>query len=258
MKKISTAGIQRYAKKNGAAWLIAFGIGGMAISMIFAVKNTGRAAENVAEMKEEVEAEERNANPIDYVKATWKEYLPSVLIFAGSTACIIGAHKIETRRTAAAMAACKVAETALREHKIAAEQVTGKRTAEKITEQAEANQMRRDTEKAPCIEKAGPGDTLFYDPWTGRSFTGNIDRIRMAVKALRAQIELDGYACYNDLFDLIGLDGCKAGDLIGWSTTPNLKSYLEFTPNAKVNAYDQPVIIMHYNVDPETGFDTPW
>ena len=257
MKKFNTAGIQRYAKKNGAAWLIAFGISGMVVSMIFAVKNTGKAIENVAEMKKEVE-EERKANLIDYAKVTWKQYLPSVLIFAGSTVCIICAHRIETRKTAAAMTACKVAETAFREHKVAAEQIAGKRTADKITEQAEANQMKKATEKDPLIEKAGPGDTLFYDPWTGRSFTGNIDRVRMAVKALRAQIELDGYACYNDLFDIIGLDGCKTGELIGWSASSSLKSYLEFTPNAKINSHDQPVIIMHFNIDPEIGYDTPW
>ena len=118
MKKINFTGLVNMAKhlvtRYSSEILVATGIVGMLTTTVIAVKATPKALCLIEEAKAEKGEE---LTKLETVKAAAKVYIPPMITAATSTACIIGASKINRKRNAALATAYALSEAALNEYK---------------------------------------------------------------------------------------------------------------------------------------------
>lgn len=227
----------RYLSKNSPTILTGCAIAGAFVAVGLAVKATKPALEHIKAEKEEhrdriiikngderedydLTEEEIDAiqlRPTEVVKAVWKDYLPTGIVLAGTTACIIGAHSISAKRTAAMAALYTMSEQALKDYKGKAEEIVGKKKAVEITDAAAEEALKR-TPYNPATAgfSCKPGEVPCCDLETGRYWPCNADRIKAACDRLKARIYAGERVTQNDFYYEVGLDGVKHGDDKGW------------------------------------------
>lgn len=207
-----TKNVTIFAKKHSPEILTCVGLVGMAVSTVLAIRATPKAIELVEESKDE----DGYISKKNTVKVTWKQYVPSVLIYAGSFACIVGASKISLHRSALLAAACSISESKLKEYKDKVVEVIGdKKEKEEVYESIIKDRI--DDSPAPTCEPAKSDDILFYDVWSGRYFYSDRNKVDRAINELNSVFLQAEQACLNDFYDSIHLDRNQFGYICGWS-----------------------------------------
>lgn len=230
--------IVRYITKNSPTILTGCAIAGAFAAVGLAIKATKPALEHIEEEKTnhrdriiilngderedpELTEEEIAAiklTPIEIVKATWKDYVPAGIMLVGTTACIIGAHSISAKRTAAMAALYTASETALKDWKAKTEEVVGKGKRDKISDAVAEEALRRDPYDPSTVNfTCRPGEVPCKDLETGRFWPCNRDKIQAAADRLRARAAYGDRVSVNDFYDEVGLPGVHRGDDRGWS-----------------------------------------
>ena len=88
--------IRKFASKRSPEILTGIGIAGMITTTILAVRATPKALELIEEQKEEESVDELSS--FEVVKVAWKPYIPAMVTCIASTACLIGASSVNTKR----------------------------------------------------------------------------------------------------------------------------------------------------------------
>lgn len=227
----------KYISKNSPTILTGCAIAGAFAAVGLAIKATKPALQHIEEEKIEhrdrliiTDGDKRESNdltqdeidaiklrPLEVVGAVWKDYVPTAIVLGGTTACIIGAHSISAKRTAAMAALYTASETALKDWKEKTEEVVGKGKTEKIKDAVAEEQLSR----IPYSEEAigfvcKPGEVPCCDLSTGRYWPCNADKIRAAVAELKARIYAGERISKNDYYYEVGLNGVQHGDDQGW------------------------------------------
>lgn len=234
----------KYLSKNSPVILTGCAVAGAFVAVGLAVRATKPALEHIREEKiehrdriiikdgdtrednelTEEEIEKIQLKPTEVVKAVWRDYIPTAIALGGTTACIIGAHSISAKRTAAMAALYTMSESALKEYKEQAEKVVGKKKAEEITDAVNADRVAKNPPVEGQIANMGGGQTLCYEPITGRYFWSTPEKILAAVNDLNARmIGGDERIPLNEYFYELGLDGTKYGEDQGWSVENMIK-----------------------------------
>lgn len=193
--------------------LTAIGIVGFISSTVTAVHNTPKAVEMLKQ------AEEEKGEPLkakEVVKVTWKYYIFPVIITVLSIACILGARKIESGRTAALLTACKVTEEASERFEDATREVVGDKKYNEIKQKVAENQIKENPMFEGNVINTGTGNTLYYEPLSNqyiRCSRDYIDRgINTVNKELRERDTMD-VNDYLDCFQLPSIDATTTGAL---------------------------------------------
>lgn len=237
----------RYISKNSPTILTGCAIAGAFAAVGLAIKATKPALRHLEEEKIEhrdrliiTDGDKRESNdlmqdeidaiklrPLEVVNAVWKDYVPTAIVLAGTTACIIGAHSISAKRTAAMAALYTASETALKDWKEKTEEVVGKGKRDKIndaTAEKDLAQTPYDPNR-PVVMQAG--DVMCFDRMTAQYFPSNMQKIRAAVAELNTQLAYGERVSRNDFYYAIGAKGVQYGDDAGWSVENQLE--LEYT-----------------------------
>lgn len=189
----------------------------------------------------EEEIEKIQLKPTEVAKAVWKDYIPTAVALAGTTACIIGAHSISAKRTAAMAALYSMSESALKEYKAKTEEVVGKGKAEKIHEELMNDKVRSHPITEQPIVRTGTGNTLCFDPFSGRYFYSDAQIIRAKINDLDSRIIGGDYRIsLNEYYYELGLDGVKDGDERGWNVDCLIKEH--FT--SSLTSDGKPVLVI--------------
>lgn len=239
--------LMRYVSHNSPVILTGCAVVGAVTAVVLAVKATKPALEHIKEEKiehrdrivilngdereeldlgeEEIEAIQ--LTPSEVVKAVWKDYIPTGIALIGTTACIIGAHSISAKRTAAMAALYTMSEQALKDYKIEAEKIVGKGKAGQIKDAV----AKRDLERHPYDPNSpvalNVGDVMCYDRMTGQYFSSNMQKIRAAVAELNARMAYGERISRNDFYYELGIKGVQFGDDSGWCVENQIE--LEYT-----------------------------
>lgn len=253
--------------KNSPTILTGCALTGLVITVVLAVKATPNAARCIKEEKrkhldrlvitngdEGISGEEKEEmleevplTKIEIVKATWKEYIPTGLAIFGTGACIIGSHSISAKRTAAMAALYSMSETALQEYKDKAVEVVGKGKAEKIRDEILSDKVRNGPSPGVPIPHTGHGETLCYEPITGRYFYSSIDHIKNTIADLNIRMATgDDRISLNEYFYALGLDGVKYGEDQGW----NVESRIDPRFNSSLTSNGTPCLVIDHNNSP--------
>lgn len=237
--------VGRTVGRKAPGILIGAGLGGMLVTVVEAVRATPKAMQSIEAAKAESGKEKLTA--AEMVKAAWKQYIPTGIFFAVSTACLIGSAKVSSRRNAALAAACSLSETALREYQEKTREIVGTRKEQSIRDAVNEDRIKKNPPSESQIIITDKGETTCYDPWSGRYFKYDIEKLRRAYENLTYQLWGDTFVCLNEFYDLIDLDGTEPGEILGWSADdgPILPSF-----TSVLGANDIPYLAIGFNKNP--------
>lgn len=245
--------IQTAASKHSPAILTAIGITGIVTTTILAVKATPKALELIEDKKKELELHPADKlTPAETVKATWKCYAPAAVTCVVSTACLIGANSVNSKRNAALATAYNLSATALAEYKEKVVETFGEKKEQVVRDKVAEERIKKEPVKQSAIVMTGHGNTRCFDMLTKRRFTSDIEKINRIVNELNRRMLRDDYVSLNDFYYELGLDGCDIGEDLGWNVNDGL---IEVDFSAQLDEDGVPCIVIDYMLAPRRGFD---
>lgn len=219
MKKIKlpkiTNDLQKTITKHSPKIFTVLGIGGFITTAVLSGKATIKAVEVIEQRKELLQTDK--LPPVEIVKATYKCYIPAIATGMLSTACILGANSVQSKRTAAIATAYQIAQTGIREYKDAVIETIGEEKEKEIKEKAISKHVNEQSSVNKQTVIVDSHDVLCYDEFTGRLFSSNKNAIERAKNEINARIYHDNYATLNEFYVEIGLDPVEVGNLLGWN-----------------------------------------
>lgn len=243
IKKVGR-GVQSFFVKRSPAILAGIGIAGMVSSTVMAVKATPLALELINDKKKELNTYE--LTPVETVMTTWKCYAPAAITCAVSVACIIGSNKVSAKRNAALATAYALSETTIKEYKDKVIETIGEKKEKEVRSAISKDRIEQNPVSTSEVIITGKGDSLFYEPLSGRYFRCDIERIKKVVNELNRQMIYDSYISLNELYDAIGSKELERNDIgseLGWNID---NSFIEIDYDAFVADSGEPCITMYY------------
>ncbi len=231
--------------KHSPEILIGVGISGMFTTTILAVKSTPKAMKLIDEKKKAKKVDKLTI--WETIEATWKCYILPATIGIGSAVCIIGANGIHTKRNAAAIAACTISETAFKNYQEKVVEKFGERKEQQVREEVVKEAMEKNPLDENNIIYTGQGDTVCFDPLSGRYFKHDFDKIRAAVNDLNRRMRDDNYITLNEFYNEIGLESIDLGENLGWCID---KGYIDISSYAKLSEKNVPCLGIMHNTPP--------
>ena len=209
--------------KNSPTILTGTAVVGFCTTVIFAVKATPKALILIDHQKEVVGGE--TLKPWEYVKITWKCYIPTAAVGAATIACIIGSNSINQRRTAALATVYGLTEAAFSEYKDKVVEIVGEKKERGVRDAIAKDRIDRDPIGNNEVIITKTGDALCYDVFSSRYFKSDIDKLKKVENVLNKQLLDEMYVSLNDFYHEIGLCGTKMGGDLGWSVTDGLINF---------------------------------
>ena len=249
----------KLASKHSPEILTGLGIAGMITTTVLAVRATPKALELIEEKQEELYPNStQKLTPVEVVKVTWKCYTIPVITGVVSTGCLIGATSVNYRRHAALATAYNLATTTLSEYQGKVVETFGEKKERVIRESIAEDRLRREPLNKSTVIVTGNGSSRFYDDFSKRRFTSDIEKIRRIVNDLNGDM-LDGgdFTSLNSFYYELGLEPITLGDELGWNISRNgfRNGKIEVDFHARLDDDGQPSIVLEYTIAPARGFD---
>lgn len=242
--------------KRSPEILTGLGIAGMISSVVFAIKDTPKAMSLIEEKKEEKGTDE--LSPKEIFLTTWKCYIPTFCLLAGSTTCIIGASTINYKRNAALATAYSLLDTASREYRQKVLETIGEKKEQAIRDDIAKDKIEKNPACNNEIIVTGGGESLCYDLISGRYFKSNIEKIRRAENFLNKRMLSEMYISLNEFYYEIGLRPISTGSDLGWNLEDG---FIDITFSAQLTKErygeypeETPVLVLDYMVAPKYDF----
>lgn len=242
--------IRKLASKRSPEILTGIGIAGMITTTILAVRATPKALELIEEQKEEESVNELSS--FEVVKVAWKPYIPAMVTCIVSTACLIGASSVNTKRNAALATAYKLSETALSEYREKVVETIGEKKERIVRDKVAEERVKKNPVSKNEVIVTGNGKTLCFDPISGRYFMCSIETIKRAENDLNKQMlhDISGYVSLNEFYDELGLDHTSVGDDLGWNTD----RLIDINFSSQLNDNGEPSVVLDYLVAPKYDY----
>lgn len=242
--------IRKFASKRSPEILTGIGIAGMITTTILAVRATPKALELIEEQKEEESVDELSS--FEVVKVAWKPYIPAIITCVASTACLIGASSVNTKRNAALATAYKLSETALSEYRDKVVETIGEKKERIVRDKVAEERVKKNPVSKNEVIITGNGKTLCFDPISGRYFMCSIETIKKAENTLNKQMlhDISGYVSLNEFYDELGLDHTSVGNDLGWNTN----QLIDIDFSSQLNDNGEPSVVLDYLVAPKCDY----
>lgn len=263
MSKINFSGIcndiEVSMKKHSPEITLGLGIAGMLTALVVTSRATIKAHEIVGNKRvilkrsSNLRDADKSIPAMDALKLTWKCYIPSVALCTISIACLIESNSIHTKRYATLAAAYNLSSSALSEYKSKVIERIGEKKARDIHDDI----MKDKVSSMPVdcgIEDTGKGQTMFYEPQSGRLFKSNIDDVRAAENIMNNKLLNEGYISLNDFYSELGLRSTDLGEVVGWKDSDGLVFDLSFS--SCLSEDDIPCTVIYYALEPRIDFET--
>lgn len=203
--------------------LLGVAIFGSVSSVAMAIKVTPEAEilikEELERMSEEqnIDISEIKLKWTDYVKICWKVYMFTGIMLTTSIVAMILSNYIRAKRAGALATAFAITQETLRTYQDKVIEEVGKKKAEKIRDEVAKEELKKHDNDGSTIILTGLGNYLFYDSFSNNYFRSTIEDVKRAQNELNAIINRNIYANVNEFYDLLNLDRCDAGDILGWN-----------------------------------------
>ena len=240
--------IPKILKKRSPEILVGVGIIGMVVTTITAVGATPKAIRMVDE--KEIKDGKRLTKK-EVIATTWKCYLPSAITGVCSVACIIGANSISIRRNAALAAAYAISVQDLADYKKKALEVVGEKKEQAIRDEIAKEKLANAPLETNRIVMTGKGETLCYDPLSGRYFKSDIEKLRKAENIANKRMRDEVRITLNEFYYEIGLPEIDIGERMGWDID---KGYIDLEFSSQLAADGTPCLVMGHHKPPTYMF----
>lgn len=228
--KLLMKNVGRTASKYSPEIMIAVGVVGMISATIFAVRETPKALKAIEDEKQrqtnELDAQTRGTvEPVteldirDTIRVTWKYYLPVVAVDTISLGCILGATSMNMKRKAALSTVCSLSQAALQEYKGKVVETIGERKAQAITDNIAKDRIDKAPIASSEIYITEKGNTICFDPMSGRYFKSDIDKIKRVVNELNYRMVsgAEEYISLAEFYQAIGIKPTAVSHDVGWN-----------------------------------------
>lgn len=177
-------------------------------ALLDAYKEKNKGVETVEEAVELTKTEKA----IVFARCYW----PAAVLVLLSASCMIGSVCLANHQIRALAVVASTAESALGEYQKAAVDVIGEKKAEDIKDQVNKNRVMANPPKDDEIIDTRKGNSLCYDPLSGRYFRSDIDSIRAAINELNTELLDMQFVSVNDYYEALGLEPTKYDSDRGW------------------------------------------
>lgn len=231
--------------KHSPELLTALGLSGLVFSIFSTAKATVKSV-NV------LNDEKIIPTPKAAFKRCWKYYIPAAASVAISVPCIIFGNRISTKRNAALAAAYTLSETALKEYQDKTLEVVGPQREQKIHEALSADEVKK-TYTGNNVILTGDGDSLFFEPLSGRYFKSSWNKIQKAANDLNAIAigSICGYVTLTEWYDMLGLDRTDVSEEFGWSIEGGKEGLLDICIDSTLTPDNVPCGSIYYKTKPK-------
>ena len=198
--------------------LTCLGIVGTIATTVMAVKETPKALRLIKEKKDELQKDK--LEPVELVQTTWRCYVPSALIGAGTIACIVSIGAMDKRNQAVLTSAYAMLNESYKQYRQAAKRLYGKDADDNIHAE-----MAKDAKVASydwgyqiynMDMDSNSECLLFYDLTSKKYFNTTMAAVLNAQYHVNRNITIKGECSLNEYLSFLGVDGIENGDDIGW------------------------------------------
>lgn len=233
-----------YITKNSPRILTILAASGVFSTAVLAAKATPEAVRRVLDAQSEM----TTVTTLDKARLMAPCYIPAAAMGVVTVACVIGAHSVHTRRTAAIASAYSITEKALVDYRNKVIESHGSESDASIIDAVAADEVNRHEPGQVVI--LGKGSILTYDTLSGRYFSSDAESIKAAVNALNSVIINEGFASQNDFYRHLGLAALPTGEDIGWSSS----TLLDIRITSMLNEENTPCLALSYLVAPKANY----
>lgn len=207
-------------KKNGSTILTCLGAGGMAATVVLAVKATPKAYNEMIDARIEkakgmnrVGSELPRLTALETMRLCWREYLPAAAAGTASLVCIFGANALSRKQQASMAAAYTALASAFDGYREKVRSICGPGTDAMIEKAAEQEKQDVEDDRPPWDEVQN-----FYLPCCGKAafFERTMEEVVQAEYHINRNLALRGKVTLNEFLSFLGLDAVEEGDVIGW------------------------------------------
>lgn len=215
-----------FFKRNASTILTIAGGAGAIVTTVTAVYATPKAMRKIEKVKAE---KGEDLTKLETVVVAAPIYIPSIVIGAGSLACIFGANHLNKRQQASLMSAYALVSGSYKEYKKKVEEMYGADAHERVIDE-----IAKDKYEEENIEvDEDPEVELFYDEFTRQYFNSTKYKVQRAEYEINREIQMRGWATLAEYCELLDLDYGDEGESLGWSEGGNLarywQSWVDFT-----------------------------
>jgi Family of unknown function (DUF6353) len=265
---------QLHLKANSPHILFGVGVVGVIASTVLACRATLKADKVLDEIKKDIEEvkgpdeeESKTVTRSDvayvYVKSAArvaKVYSPALVVGSASIACLAGAHVQLTRRNMALTAAYSALHTAFMEYRERVRSHVGVDTERELYYDIKTERTTDEKGKAISVKSVDPTKwspyARFFDQGSP-NWHKDAERNRIFVQVQQTYfnqlLQVRGHVFLNEVYDALGIDRSRAGQVVGWIMNGNGDNYIDFgifDPQSIqfINGIE-PVILLDFNVD---------
>lgn len=244
-------------KKHSPEILIVAGVIGTVASTVLACKATTKLSTIMDESKSDIEAihkcseDEKMADQysqedvkkdlaIVYAQTGLKVaklYAPAIALGALSITSIVASNQILRKRNVALAAAYATVDKTFKEYRSRVVDRFGEQVdkelhynikAKKFEEMVTDPETGKEKKVKSTVEVANPSNNpfaIFFDETTSKAYEENDDYNRMTLRATQQlandKLHTDGYLFLNDVYDALGIQRTKMGQIVGWVDKPD-------------------------------------
>ena len=228
------------ADKNAPLLLMLAGIGGLAATVVSAVKATPLAIDKmddeIAKRYEngEIEYEELpmsvnksdmefrfdELGPKQIIKSCWRCYVPTVILGALSISSFIGSYKVNTARLTAMTAMYEFTANAYDRYRRNVAKVSPKTDAKAV--KAVRDERAKEIQESK-FDGLPEGKEVCIDLFTGNVFYSTREDVLVAVNKIKDKfLAGEMFISLNEFYDEVDADHVGVGDDVGWSPDTDL------------------------------------
>ena len=250
--KFAKQNVPGFCKKHLPEILTGVGIGLFGFTVVDAVRQTPEACMRIEERKLDLEVEKLPV--IELVKTAGPCYIRPAMAGIASVGCIIGANRVNMKRSAALATAYALSETAFKEYKDKVVELLGDKKEEKVHEEVLQERLDKNPLSDNTIIVTGHGSTLCYDAFCGRYFYSDPEFIKSVMNEINRQLLFNYYVSLNDIYAKLGLDETEVGDMLGWGVGSG--GLIEIYLSSKLTDGDSPCLVMEFVNHPGVDYNS--
>lgn len=207
-------------KAKSPVILLTIGCIGVAATAVSAVFDKERYDSIIEDVKKDKEEKKEEMKKTDVIKVVTKSYWRTAIIGVFSICCIIASNRITAGQLATVGAAYAASESKRKEFMDKATEVMGEKKVEEVKNKVNEEKMMKAVENPTTIVNMGVGEQLFYEAWSGRIFTSDMESVRKGVNDANAELIDSDRLTFNEYCDYISggkLEEVTGGE-IGWDS----------------------------------------
>lgn len=221
-----------FLRKHSSTILTVIGAAGVVATTVLAVRATPKALKLIEDEKQRREESKLifNNDGISYekvivpdlttlevVRIAWKPYVPAAITGISTIACIFGANYLSVKSQASLMSAYALLDSTFKEYR--------NKTRKLCPEESPIFEHEIIKSKFDPDMELDDDKELFFDYQSMRYFQSTFEEVKNAECTLNKKLSMDGYACLNDFYDILGIEHIPYGYQLGWSTIASDKVY---------------------------------